>query len=152
MIIRKYRDSDFDQMMELHREVLQKENVYRGAGIWEEDLLHINEHYFNRKGCFVVGFIKEKLVAMGAYRKVNEKMAEIVRMRVHPEFQGKGYGCKILIELETIAIQSGFKELVLETDERLLHAIKLYQKNGYTYWKQEEIHGFNCIWYKKRAI
>jgi GNAT superfamily N-acetyltransferase len=149
MIIRRYQDTDFNEMMQLHRQVLQKENVYRGTGVWEDDLLHIDEHYFNRQGYFIVGIKDGALIAMGAYRKIDEGVAEIVRMRVHPDYQGKGFGYKILAQLEKIAAQSDFNELVLETDERLSNAIKLYQKNGYLYWKQEEIHGYNCIWYKK---
>jgi ribosomal protein S18 acetylase RimI-like enzyme len=149
MLLRRYQDSDFDQMMQLHREVLQKENVYRGDGIWEDDLKNIEEHYFNQQGYFIIGIEDEKIIAMGAYRKIEDRTAEIVRMRVHPDFQGKGYGFNILSELEKIAVHFDFKELVLETDERLLNAIKLYQRNGYAFWKEEELHGYKCIWYKK---
>jgi GNAT superfamily N-acetyltransferase len=149
MLVRRYQNTDFDQMMQLHREVLQKENVYRGAGVWEDDLQNIDDHYFNRDGYFIVGIEDEKIIAMGAYRKLMNGMAEIVRMRVHHDFQGKGYGYIILSELEKIAVQFNFKELVLETDERLLNAIRLYERNGYAFWKQEEMHGYRCIWYKK---
>ena len=149
MEIRKYKNSDYDQMINLHREVLIKENVYRGTGIWEDDLLNITEHYFNRNGEFIVGLENSELIAMGAVRKLDNDTAEIVRMRVHPDCQGKGYGNIILHELEKFAMNKHYKKVVLETDERLVNAVKLYQKNGYIYWKEEMLNGFKCVWYRK---
>ena len=149
MEIRKYQDSDFDQMMNLHREVLIKENVYRGTGIWEDDLLNITDHYFNRNGEFIVGLENGELIAMGALRRISTDTAEIVRMRVHPDHQGKGCGNTILFELEKFAFNNHYNELILETDERLINALKLYRKSGYLFWKEEMIDGYKCIWYRK---
>lgn len=149
MEIRRYQNNDFDRMMNLHREVAIKANVYRGTGVWEDDLLDIEEHYFKNNGEFIICLENEVMVAMGAIRKVDEETAEIVRMRVHPEYQGKGIGRIILTELEKFAAEHDYKKLVLETDERLSNAIKLYQKNGYIFWKEEMLNGFKCIWYKK---
>jgi len=139
-------------MMNLHREVLIKENVYRGTGIWEDDLLNITDHYFDRNGEFIVGLENGELIAMGAIRRISSDIAEIVRMRVHPDHQGKGCGNIILIELEKFALNNHYNELILETDERLINAIKLYRKNGYIFWKEEMIDGYKCIWYKKKLI
>jgi GNAT superfamily N-acetyltransferase len=152
MKIRRYYSNDFDRMMNLHREVLIKENVYRGTGVWEDDLLDIEEHYFKNNGEFIIGIENEEIIAMGAIRKINEETAEIVRMRVHPEYQGKGIGRQILNELELFASEHAYKKLVLETDERLSSAIRLYQKNGYIFWKEEMLNGFKCIWYKKEIF
>jgi GNAT superfamily N-acetyltransferase len=131
--------------------VLIKENVYRGTGVWEDDLLDIEEHYFKNSGEFIVGLENDKIIAMGAIRKIDEQTAEIARMRVHPECQGRGIGRKILFELEKFAADHDYKKLVLETDERLSNAIRLYQKNGYVFWKKVMLNGFKCIWYKKDA-
>jgi len=152
MEIRKYQNGDFDRMMKLHREVLIKENVYRGNGVWEDDLLNITDHYFNRHGEFIVGLENDDLIAMGAVRKINDDTAEVVRMRVHPGYQGKGCGNIILHELERFAMKNMYKELVLETDERLVNAVKLYRKNGYSYWKEEMLDGYKCVWYRKKLI
>ena len=73
-------------------------------------------------------------------------------MRVRHEFQGKGIGRNILDELEKIALKNNYKELVLETDERLINAVKLYLKNGYSFWKEEFLDGFKCIWYRKEIM
>jgi len=152
MEIRKYQNGDFDRMIKLHREVLIKENVYRGTGVWEDDLLNITDHYFNRRGEFIVGLENDDLIAMGAVRKINDDTAEVVRMRVHPGYQGKGCGNIILHELERFAMKNMYKELVLETDERLVNAVKLYRKNGYSYWKEEMLEGYKCVWYRKELI
>jgi ribosomal protein S18 acetylase RimI-like enzyme len=149
MKIRKYHTEDFDQMMKLHREVLQHENVYRGEGFWEDDLLDIEKNYFQSGGDFLVGVEKEQIIAMGAIRKISEDTAEIVRMRVHPDHQGKGIGTSVLHELEKRAYELKYTEIILETDEKLQNARFMYEKNSYSFWKTEEINGYKCIWYKK---
>jgi GNAT superfamily N-acetyltransferase len=75
--------------------------------------------------------------------------AEIVRMRVHPNYQGKGFGKKMLLKIEQKALTLGYKELHLETDQRLKNATQLYLKNGYVFWREEYLNGFNCFWYRK---
>jgi ribosomal protein S18 acetylase RimI-like enzyme len=150
MIIRRYQESDFEQMVQLQRETLIRENVYRGDGYWEEGLKDIEEYYFNNNGYFIVGLELDRIISMGAFRKIDDQTAELVRMRVHPDFQGVGIGFKILLELEKMARSKNYKEIILETDERLNAAINLYLKNGYLFWRVEEISGCNCIWYKKQ--
>jgi len=149
MIIRRYHSDDFAEMMKLHREVLIKENVYRGTGVWENDLYDIHGHYFNNAGVFLIGVAENRIIAMGALRRISEITAEIVRMRVHPDYQGKGLGYIILNKLEIFANKNHYKELVLETDDRLKYAIKLYRSSGNIFWKNEELNGFICSWYRK---
>jgi ribosomal protein S18 acetylase RimI-like enzyme len=150
MILRRYQDSDFQHMITLHRLVLKKEDAYRGDGVWENDLRNIAEQYFHNGGEFLVGLENDSIIAMGALKKIDSTIAEIARMRVHPDYQGKGLGNSLLQELERIAVQKKYKTLVLETDARLTAAIHLYKKNGYTFWKEEFIEGHNCLWYKKK--
>jgi GNAT superfamily N-acetyltransferase len=40
---------------------------------------------------------------MGAFRRTDPERAEIKRMRVHPDYQGRGFGQIILSELEARA-------------------------------------------------
>jgi ribosomal protein S18 acetylase RimI-like enzyme len=149
MILRRYQDSDFEYMIELHRLVLKKEDAYRGDGVWEDDLRNISKNYFLNGGDFLVGIENESIIAMGALKKIHSTTAEITRMRVHPNYQGKGLGNALLQELEKTAAQNKYKTLVLETDARLAAAIHLYKKSGYQFWKKEFIEGHQCLWFKK---
>ena len=149
MEIRKFHISDLDDIISLHREVLIRENAYRGDGIWESDLHNIQEIYLNSRGDFVAGIIDNRIIAMGALKQIDDETAEITRMRVHPDFQGKGYGRDILLHLEKTALLLNYRKLVLETDKSLTAAIKLYKRNGFTCWKSEFLHGYDCVWYVK---
>ena len=49
-------------------------------------------------------------------------------MFVKPEFRGKGYASKILIELENWAKDLGYLSTILETGKKQTEAIQLYSK------------------------
>ncbi len=135
--------------MDLHRKALMKEHAYRGDGIWEQDLRDIEHAYFANGGDFLVGEDSGSIIAMGALRRIDQHTAEITRMRVAPEHQGKGFGKLMLRELEKRAQDMNYTCLVLETDERLVAARALYTKSGYVRWKDEILDGYPCMWYKK---
>ena len=78
-----------------------------------------------------------KIIAMGAIRKISDDVVELKRMRVHPKFQIKGIGQKMLISLENRARELGFKKIVLNTTEKQKQAVALYLKNGYRETKKE---------------
>jgi GNAT superfamily N-acetyltransferase len=136
-------------MLQLHRFVLLSEKAYRGDGVWEEDLRDIERHYFSKRGLFLIGELDGKIVAMGAIRNIGPDAAEVVRMRVHPDHQGKGYGQRMLSELELRARDMDYKELILETDAQLTKAKKLYEKNRFAFWKEEVVDDYKCVWYRK---
>jgi len=68
---------------------------------------------------------------MGALRKESQDTGEIKRMRVHPDFQKRGFGQKILTLLEKKAKGLGYKKLILDTTEIQIHAQNFYKKNRY---------------------
>lgn len=51
-------------------------------------------------------------------------------MRVDPEYQGRGYGRRLLEALEARARERGVDRIVLETNERLEAARALYETRG----------------------
>ena len=52
-------------------------------------------------------------------------------MRVVPAYQGRGYGQRILDELEARARALGYRTLHLDTSTLQIPAQKLYEKNGF---------------------
>jgi len=86
---------------------------------------------------------------MGALKRVSDKRAEIKRMRVEPEHQGKGLGTRLLKILEKKASDLGYKELQLDTSIRQEAALYLYQKCGYKEYKRGVLGGLETIWMEK---
>ncbi len=61
---------------------------------------------------------------MGALRRTTNEWAEIKRMRVHPDFQRRGFGQMILEALEARAVALGYAALHLDTTTLCLKYIR----------------------------
>ena len=70
-------------------------------------------------------------------------------MRVHPEFQRRGFGEAILEHLESRAIALGYTMSRLETTVHQVPAQNLYAKYGYSEIGRSEVSGFEAITYEK---
>jgi GNAT superfamily N-acetyltransferase len=148
LLIREFRKSDIHIVLNLNKVAMEKIGVYKEGPDIENDLRNIKVHYFRNRGTFLVGTVNGIIVSMGAFRRLDKDTAEIKRMRTYPEYQGRGYGEKILTELILIARQYGYKNLILETSDKQVIARRLYSKLGFKEYKEEIIDGFNCTWYK----
>ena len=146
--INKFNNKDLKQVLDLHRKAMEIIGTYKGEGPWDDDLKDIENHYLNNYGIFLVGKINKKIVTMGALRKIDNNIAEIKRMRTYPEYQGKGFGKLILLELINFARKNHYKELILETSYKQLKARKLYINTVFRKYKNEIIDGFKCTWFK----
>ena len=118
-------------------------------GKWDEDLHDIQNYYLINGVEFLVGVMDNKIVCMGAFRKKSDTLVEIKRMRVHPDFQRRGFGQTILNNLEEKAFQLGYKELCLDTITKQLPAQIIYVKNGYIEVGQGQMPPFELIFYHK---
>ena len=70
-------------------------------------------------------------VGCGAIKHFDASRAEIKRMFVAQTFRGHGIAPKLLAQLEQWAKEKGYKKCILETGERQLAAVQLYQKSRY---------------------
>lgn len=152
LVFRQYKDTDKEQVKHLHKIALEAVAAFHKGGTWDDDLEKIPEVYF-QGGDFLVGLMGDKIIAMGAFKKIADKVAEIKRMRVAPGMQGQGIGQTILEKLESRAKQLGFTTLQLDTTVKQIAAQKLYEKNGYIEVRRE-IDGWplETIFYRKEII
>jgi GNAT superfamily N-acetyltransferase len=91
----------------------------------------IEDVYLRNGGEFLLGFIGERLVAMGGFKRLTEGLAEVRRMRIARDLQGRGYGTYLLRELERRAFQSGVRVLCLDAARRRSLTLEFYRKHGY---------------------
>jgi len=97
----------------------------------EAELMAIEDVYLRNGGEFLLGFIGERLVAMGGFKRLSEGRAEVRRMRIARDLQGRGYGTYLLRELERRAFQSGVRVLCLDAARRRSMTLAFYRKHGY---------------------
>lgn len=150
MIIKQYEFKYLQDVLLLHKTAMEKVGAYKGDGPWDDDLRDIKKHYLESNGEFLIVLDDDKIVGMGAFRKISSNDAEIKRMRVVPEYQGQGIGKMVLTKLVESAINKGYSTLILETSDKQIAANALYRNYGFVGIKQEIIDGYNCIWYEKK--
>ena len=80
----------------------------------------------------IVCYIDDKPIGCGAFKKYDDKKAEIKRMFVLPQYRGHGIGFNILKELELWVAELNYTVCILETGKKQPEAIHLYQKAGYS--------------------
>lgn len=148
--IRRCRESDHDAVWEVHNLALHQAGAHVGNGPWDDDLHHIEELYLADGGEFLVGECMGRVVAMGALRRVSDGEAQVARMRVHPDYQRRGFGQAILARLEARAVELGYTTLTLETTVGQTAAKALYRKNGYVETRRTRVHGFDVLLFAKR--
>lgn len=129
--LRRYTSADQQAVEYLHVSALQQTGAYLGRGPWDDDIYAIEEVYLKNQGEFLIGECDGLFVAMGALKRTGPERAEIKRMRVRAEHQGRGYGQLILEALEARARDLGYKILHLDTSVLQIPAQRLYEKNGY---------------------
>jgi ribosomal protein S18 acetylase RimI-like enzyme len=148
--IRRYLVPDHDEVWRLHNEALTDTGAHAGNGPWDDDLHRIEEAYLDAGGEFLVGVLQGRIIAMGALKPSPSDRAEITRMRVHPDFQRRGFGQRVLEELERRARALGKRTLHLDTTEEQTAARCFYEKNGYREIGRERRGGFQFIFFEKQ--
>lgn len=129
--LRRYTPADQEAVEYLHVSAIQQTGAYLGRGPWDDDVYAIEDVYLKNQGEFLIGECDGLFVAMGALKRTNSQRAEIKRMRVHPDYQGRGCGQRILDALEVRARALGYQTLHLDTSTLQIAAQKLYEKNGF---------------------
>jgi GNAT superfamily N-acetyltransferase len=127
----RYRPEYQEQVLALHRSAM--EGMTHGMTQQEEeaDLLAIERIYLDDGGEFLIGLLDDEVVAMGGFKLLSDSTAELKRMRIASQFQGRGYGSQLLRELESLAFQRGFQTLCLETAKARNLTLAFYRKHAY---------------------
>ena len=79
----------------------------------------------------IIATIENKPVGCGAMKAYDSDTMEIKRMFVPIEMRGKGIAVHILKNLEKWAKEMNYSKCILETGNKMLEAIRLYEKSNY---------------------
>jgi GNAT superfamily N-acetyltransferase len=127
----RYKPEFQQAILALHRSAM--EGIATGMTQAEEeaDLFAIEQAYWANGGEFLVGLVDGEVMAIGGFRRTADGAAEIKRMRIRGDLQGRGYGTALLAELERLARERGMGKLCLETAVTRRRAPAFYRKRGY---------------------
>ncbi|MFF4195268.1 GNAT family N-acetyltransferase [Nonomuraea sp. NPDC001831] len=149
--IRRYRWSDLDTILALHRICLAEVGLQPGDGVYyDDDFPRIQEIYLACGGDFIVGETGSRVVAMGGLKPVDRETAEVCRLRVHPDFQRRGYGGVMLSALEDRALELGFSSLRGDTTLNQGAALALYARQGWRELSRRQVGDLVVIYGEKR--
>jgi ribosomal protein S18 acetylase RimI-like enzyme len=116
-------------------------NLFKEYAVWlnidlcfqnfEDELLQIATMYQKPDGALFL--LKENNAYIGcvALRKKEANAAELKRMWIQPNQQGKGYGTQLLTYAIAHAEQLGYSSILLDTLAHMKPAIALYKKFGF---------------------
>jgi GNAT superfamily N-acetyltransferase len=82
-------------------------------------------------GAFLVGLHEGQPVCCGGVKQLDDRMCEIKKMFVVPEFRGQGVARTLLRALERRARELGYKTARLDTGPKQANARGLYESEGY---------------------
>jgi len=83
------------------------------------------------RGVYLLAYLEGKPVACGALRPIDEATVEVRRMFVTAHARRKGLARAMLAELEIRAADFGYSSMRLETGNRQLSAMALYEALGF---------------------
>ena len=92
------------------------------------------ERYYMQSGCFWCLFENDVLIGTVAVRliDIDNKVVELKRMFVMPEYQGKGYGRLLLEYAIAYAKEQQYNKICLDTRKQFSAAQHLYRSCGFT--------------------
>ncbi|WP_281888407.1 GNAT family N-acetyltransferase [Paenibacillus sp. YYML68] len=150
MEIRSYSPLDHDEVWRVHLLVITEAGVEATHSHYH-DILNIPKNYLQAGGDFLVGVEESGVViAIGGLFMLESGQAEIKRLRVHPDYQKRGYGQRLLSELEERARERGIARLKLDTLTSQYGAQGMFLKNGYEPKGSARIDGFDVLLYEKQ--
>ncbi|RNB89919.1 GNAT family N-acetyltransferase [Brevibacillus fluminis] len=83
------------------------------------------------RSAFIVARLDDHPVGCGAMRPLDEDTVEVKRMYTRADFRRKGVAQAILIEIERLAGEFGYKSIKLQTGPLQPEAVALYERVGY---------------------
>ncbi len=120
------RDKDF---VELCR--LLDENLNEIVGGEKQREQYIQYNTLDDIHDVVLVYIDKVSVGCASFKHFKDRIAEVKRVYVRKEYQGKGISNLLLHTLEERSRVKGYGKLVLETGAPLVAAMGLYIKRGY---------------------
>lgn len=128
------------------------ELVAERAGKTLESAEHIfatPEVFTGAGAAWLVLYDDDRPVACGGLRPLAPEVGEIKRMFVTARARRRGYGSRLLAELESIARDAGQARIRLLSTELLPEALELYRTNGYAIVSTHIEDGHRDYWLEK---
>lgn len=96
-----------------------------------DDTIEALRGHYGPPGGVALWFDGGRAVGVVCVRKLDEHRAELKRLWVVPEYRGRGWGRALVEAALERARAAGFREIVLDSLDRLKPALELYRSLGF---------------------
>lgn len=122
---------DYSAAADLFKEYATWLNIDLSFQHFEEELSGLREMYSFPKGGIILCKDGEEYIACVGIRRLDEQTAEMKRMYVKPDQQGKGIASELVKRSLEMAKECNYTSLVLDTLSTMTPAMNLYKKSGF---------------------
>ena len=137
MNIYKADHKDLDEILRLQYLAYQSEAALFGTDDIPPLKQTIDEVIAEYEKGIILKLVTDDNVIIGSVRAREENKAVYIgKLMVHPEYRHKGYGTRLLTEIEKCFTCERYE---LFTSTRSADNIRLYEKNGYKEYKREAL-------------
>jgi ribosomal protein S18 acetylase RimI-like enzyme len=149
--LRRAANSDRDAIVGLHSEGLALVGVGHDPTL-DSDLEDVEGSYLKRGGEFLIVQKGDAVVAMGAFRRLDGRNAEIRRLRVASGNRRQGHGRAVLIKLLEEAAERGFRSIVVDISAEMSEARSLFESEGFQLEREGDLFGIQMFSYRKSLV
>lgn len=98
----------------------------------DEEVLGNPEKYIIEPGGTIFFVIEdEKIIGCVALMKIEDRIFELTKMAVSPEYQGKKIGQRLMEHTLNFSKKQGWDHLIIFSNRKLENAIYIYKKYGF---------------------
>lgn len=98
---------------------------------FEDELSGLPGKYAPPAGELLIATAEDRVAGCVALRTLDDRVCEMKRLFVRPEFRKTGLGKRLVREIIDVARQIGYPVMRLDTLDRLTEAMRLYESLGF---------------------
>ncbi|UCE28005.1 MAG: GNAT family N-acetyltransferase [Candidatus Coatesbacteria bacterium] len=130
-IVNAHRREVLDVVRELFTEYVKSLGFNLDFQDYEREYAELPGEYAPPDGCLLLAYIDSAVAGCVALREFGDRVCEMKRLYVRPEFRGKGVGKALAAAVIDAARELGYKKMMLDTVPSMVEAIALYKSLGF---------------------
>ena len=127
--IKRYEDRYHQEFKEISLEWLYKYDLYEKA---DDDLLDNPNKYLKNGGSIFLAHANNEIAGTVCLNPIDKNTFELLKLGVIDKYKGLGIGRELIQICIDICLEKKIETVTLETSSKLLDAIKLYKKIGFS--------------------